>query len=69
MENFALKETDVRRSCSRIRFLHSYDLYQVWMTNFGYFIDRDFYSLETAKEAGKESGFEYQILLNGDILK
>ena len=61
MENFALKETDVRR--------YSYDLYQVWMTNFGYFIDRDFYSLETAKEAGKESGFEYQILLNGDILK
>jgi|TARA_R110000822_G_scaffold37967_1_gene105871 hypothetical protein len=61
MENFALKETDVRS--------YSYDLYQVWMTNFGYFIDRDFYSLETAKEAGKESGFEYQILLNGDILK
>ena len=61
MENFALKETDVRR--------YSYDLYQVWMSNFGYFIDRDFYSLETAKEAGKESGFEYQILLNGDILK
>lgn len=43
-------------------------MYQLFMLNFGYFLDCVFETLEEAKEKAKDVGFEIVIYKDGEII-
>ena len=39
-----------------------YDMFSVFFTNFGYALDREFATIDSAVQAGRESGFEFKVI-------
>ena len=43
-------------------------MYKVYWTNFGYFSQEEFTTLEAAKKHGVDKFFEHQIYFNGEMV-
>lgn len=43
-------------------------MFKVYLTNFYYFLDGDFTTLEEAKHRGRKAGFEFSILKDGNTV-